>query len=323
MRALLIFAISAVAGAQSLPGDRIISSDSGVQSLSFSADGGLIAGTCEDGRIRLWDTRTGKLDHAVSFEKDSSGTLADRADLLAVAGSDGGVKIWDLKSGEVGHRFTGPVPRVREFAFSRDRTRIAGASRTNADGSEFTVRIWDTNGTEQRSMSAGLGGVSAMAFSPDGGTIVAAGFDTNLRAWNTRDGELLRLMDELPLSMFAMAFSPDGKHLATAGADRIVYLWDTKSWRIVRRLTGQPELISAIAFSPDGRLLLTGGVSEVTFKNPVKVMLWDLASGQPLRSMPSAHGVLSVAFSPDGSLAAAANMDRTVSLWAVPLADGR
>src|SRR5260370_951872 len=150
MRAVLALALSAVAGAQALPGDRIIPSDSVVELLSFSADGGLIAGTCGDGRIHLWDTRTGELRRTFSFEKESAVTLADRADLLAVAARrDGGIKIWDVKTGETVRQFAGPVPTVRGFVFSRDRTRIAGSSRAHADGSEFTVRTWDAYGTEQ------------------------------------------------------------------------------------------------------------------------------------------------------------------------------
>ncbi len=99
--------------------------------------------------------------------------------------------------------------------------------------------------------------------------------------------------------------------------------WHTRTWKIARKLSGQPEMINALAFSPDGRFLLTGGFSDLTEKNPVKVMLWNLNSGKPVRSMPSAHRVTSVAFSPDGTLAATANRDQTVNIWAVPPAGGR
>jgi WD40 repeat protein len=283
MRALIWLAISAVAGAQSLPGDRAITSDSQVGALSFSADGTLIAATCDDRKIRSWDSRTGELKQSVPVDT----------------------------------RSPAPIPQSRPLVFSPDRKFMAGATRAT-DGSENTVHIWDASGTERLALQAGLGGISTMAFSPDGGTLVATGYDTNLRAWSTRDGELLRLMEELPLAMFASAFSPDGKYLATAGADRIVYLWDTGTWKIARRLSGQPEMISAMAFSPDGRLLLTGGFSEYTQQNPVKAVLWDVSSGKPLRSMPSAHMVRAAAFSPDGTRVATATIGQTISIWAVP-----
>lgn len=319
MRAVaLALAMAAAAGAQTVPGDLTISSDAAVGSLNFSADGKSIAATCGDGMVRLWDTKTAELQKAFSFHKeDVAVTLAGRADLLAAAGRDGGIKIWDLKTGETIQKIAGPAAGTRRMAFSADRQLVAGSSPVDAEGSEYTVRIWDASGKEQHALAAGLGGISALAFSPDGRTLVAAGYDTNLRAWSTRDGELLRLMDELPLATFAVAFSPDGNYLATAGADRIVYLWDTKTWKIARKFSGQPEMISALAFSPDSRMLLTGGFSEFSVRNPVKAMLWNVSSGKPLRSMGSAHMVRSAAFSPDGTQAAT-SVEQTVNIWAVP-----
>src|SRR5436309_1310649 len=84
VRGLVWLAIVAAAGAQSLPGDRVITSDSSVGALSFSADGTLIAASCDDGKVRFWDARTGELKRAVPFEKDTKAiTISSQADLLA------------------------------------------------------------------------------------------------------------------------------------------------------------------------------------------------------------------------------------------------
>lgn len=322
MQFLLCSLLAAAAFAQTLPGDRVIASDVAVGSLSYSADGVDIAGLCLDGKVRFWDARTGSLKRAVPFDKEDRVTLHGRAGAAAAAAGDGSVRIYDLKTGEVVRRLTGATSTVRTIVFSPDRKMFAGASRLRADGSENAVRTWDASGAAKLSLPAGLGGISAMAFSPDGGAIVAAGYDTDIRAWSTRNGELLRLMDDLPLSTFAMAFSPDGKYLATGGADRVVYLWDTKTWRIARKLTGQPELIYSLAFSPDGRLLVSGGASELTFRNPAKALFWDVATGKPVRSVTTPHLVTSAAFSPDGTQLATSS-EQTISIWAVPAASPR
>ena len=131
-------------------------------------------------------------------------------------------------------------------------------------------------------------------------------------------------MEELPVATFALVFSPDGRYLAAAGVDRTIYLFDARSWQIARKLSGQPEMISALAFSPDGRLLASGGFSELTYENPVKVLLWDVASGKVARSVTAPHRVESVAFSPDGALLAVSNREKAVRLWSArPSADSR
>ncbi|PYT22346.1 MAG: hypothetical protein DMG58_30310 [Acidobacteria bacterium] len=127
-------------------------------------------------------------------------SLLSPADLLAAVGADGSVKIWDLQTGALTHRPPGPSRKVRGLAFSNDRRLVAAGSHTFDTGSEDTVRLWDTTGKELFAAPAGLGGTSAMAISPDGGTLVAASYDTNVRAWSTRNGELLRLIEELVAS---------------------------------------------------------------------------------------------------------------------------
>jgi WD40 repeat protein len=162
------------------------------------------------------------------------------------------------------------------------------------------IRLADASGVERASLSAGIGGISAMAFSPNGSLVAAAGNDADVRIWDARNGELRRLIDELPVTMFAMAFAPDGNLLATAGADRTVYLWDVKTWKLSRSLTGQPEMISALVFSPDGKRIATGGFSELTHTHPVQVRLWDLASAKAIREWPAPRRVNSLQFSADG-----------------------
>jgi len=125
------------------------------------------------------------------------------------------------------------------------------------------------------------------------------------------------LIEELPVAMFGIAFSPDGENLAAAGVDRIVYIWDSKTWKLVRKFTGQAEMISSLAYSPDGRYLATGGFNEITQAHPVSILIWDVASGKPVKTLPAPHRVSSVAFSPDGTMLAAAAGDKNVRLWKV------
>jgi WD40 repeat protein len=295
---------------------REIVSESETGGLTFAPDGSLAA-ICRDGKVRVWDARSGSLARTIAWDaEDTAVTLPAGAGVMAAVGKDGRIKLWDLATGARRLSIAGPMPKVRQLVVSRDHKRTAGSSRA-ATGSDNIVRVWDESGKELFALPAGVGGTSALALSPDGGTLVAASYDADVRAWSSRHGELLRLVDEFPVSMFALAFSPDGSRLAAAGVDRTVYLFDAKSWKIERKLTGQPEMISALAFSPDGRLLLSGGFSDLTVHHPVEVLLWDISAEKVLRRLNSPQRVDALAFSPDGSLMAASNQQKKIPVWAV------
>ena len=316
MRASILLLCAGLAAAA--PGDRVLQADSEISAVTFTADGGLAA-LGRDGKIRVWSLASGALSRTLDGAKGETGTsfLAARG-RYATVDAEGRIKIRDLENGAQTQQWNGPTPRAGGFVSTADGGALAASGRPYAGSSENLVRVWNAEGKEKLKLPAGIGGVSAMAFSPDGKTLVAGAYDTDLRGWSADNGELKRLITELPVSMFEIAFSPDGKLLAAAGVDRIVYLWDTRTWKLVRKIEGQPEMISAMDFSPDGKLIVTGGMNELAFGAPVKVILWEVATGRQVRSMSADHRAAGAVFSPDGSMVAVADYDKTISVWAVP-----
>ena len=75
------------------------------------------------------------------------------------------------------------------------------------------------------------------------------------------------------------------------------------------RFGGDNAVLSALALTPDGQQALTGDAAA-------SLVLWDLATGQPLRTLSGHDGeILSVDISPDGERALSGGRDGSVILW--------
>src|ERR1700730_5051339 len=78
--------------------------------------------------------------------------------------------------------------------------------------------------------------------------------------------------------------------------------------------TGHIDKINSVSFSPDGKLLASGGDDQ-------KVKLWEVSTGNELRSFSTRDEINSVAFSPDGNLLAAGGELQAATVW--DLASGK
>jgi RNA polymerase sigma factor (sigma-70 family) len=317
-----------------------------VTGLTFAADGRTLASTGRDA-IRLWDVAGGREVHRFYADIWGAQSVALSPDGKTLAASGPVIRLWDVATEKELLPLVGHQSVICSAAFSPDGKLVASAAY------DRTIRLWrPATGKEVRTLRGHTGGIRSLAFAPDGNTLASVSQeDGTIRLWDVSSARELRQFaapDDRKAVYLVVAFAPDGKCLASGGST--IRLWDVASGREVRQLQGH-ETTASLAFSPDGKFLASEGgfdrtlclwdvssgrelrrfridegyFSRVAFSpdgktlasgSPGGVRLWETATAMVrCEAKGPAAGVLSLAFSPDGKVLAAAGCDHAVHLW--------
>ena len=296
----------------------------------FSGDGATLISATGD-TIRVRDTTTdeirfeeqlGTRTRAVAYWPDPFALAATSGDTILVwREGEGGVKILSTLRGH--------ADEVRALTILPDGATLASASIARSEESSDyfgsgEIRLWDlarkraevtrTFIIPEYTCCLDWGN---MAFSPDGSTLAAGGYEA-VFLWDVMTGQLAARLedDDLSGNIIAVAFSPDSRTVAsrinTLGDH--IRLWDIATGEF--RDIGSVEHMSMtpIGFSPDGSMFATQShwSASTSYEGwryweqaDTKMLYWDTRSGQLKNEMPSfshsgwAGGMTPVRRSPD------------------------
>ncbi|MBK9266741.1 MAG: protein kinase [Polyangiaceae bacterium] len=271
----------------------------------MSADGQSVVTACDDGAARVFRAADGKqvaqLEHGADVT--SAGFSADGKRIVTAA-ADGLARVWNADGKGAPLVLRGHSDEVVAASFSPDGKRIATASK------DTTVRVWDAfDGTERRTLRGHEDKVMSVAWSGDGMRIASASKDKTARIWDVDGVAQPIVLRGHKHWLYTAEFSPDGRYLLTASLDRTLRYWDLTEVVTPRLFESQTGVVNAIQWNlASTRLATASGDARV----------WRAdGQGSPVIMRGHAQGVVSVAWSPDGTRLVAGGQDKVARVWNV------
>jgi eukaryotic-like serine/threonine-protein kinase len=255
-----------------------------------------------DEQARRADEQAAATRKMARMADDLKASLAESTSRLAMRNFERGRAAFERGQIDVGMLWTVEALRMAERAGDPAWKRVALAN----------LSAWRRQLVELKGVFHHGNYVSAVAFSPDGKTIVTGCADHAARLWDAATGRPIGPpLDHMTgAAVVSVAFSPDGKTVLTGSHDKTARLWDADTGRPIGSPVTHPDGLFAAALSPDGRTILTGGFSDKAAR------LWDAATGRPIGpGLEVPDPVDSVAFSPDGRAILTGSADGTARLW--------
>jgi WD40 repeat protein len=273
-----------------------------INDIAFAAQGQLAVAAGGDGMISWWRPgRAASGEWQVPAHRGGARAVAisPNGQTVVSAGNDGKAKVWDLTGRKAKATLNGHAAPIVAVTFSKD-----GSVIVTGDAKDHAT-LWDArtfkklryvDNSELQNWHRPLG-LTALALSPDGHTLMAAGSsgiillidldghgrpaqlanfggyikrirDITITAWN-----LAPVFDEGSTSAGgslmtaggddanAVAYAPDGRTVAIARTDQTITLLDPATQRVVATLRGHTGGVLSVSYRADGRRLLGADTS--------------------------------------------------------------
>ncbi|XP_062558413.1 periodic tryptophan protein 2 homolog [Armigeres subalbatus] len=256
---------------------------SGLNCVTYSPDGQLLATGGLDAKVKLWNISNGFC--FVTFAEHSSSVTAvefsGNKKFFVSASLDGTVRAYDIVRYRNFRTFTSPEP----VQFASVAVDYSGELIAAGGQDVFEIYLWSMKlGRLLEVLSGHEGPVVTLAFSPvaSSSTMVSGSWDKTIRVWDCLESSSASETIDVASDVLCVAFKPNGEEVAAASLNGNVGVFNVKTAQQLASIEGRndmgatvsdTDLISAkknqlgsaftsICYSADGECILAGGKSK-------------------------------------------------------------
>lgn len=290
-----------------------------VSSLAVSTDGKKLV-TVAAGRssgVRVWNLPRGTTLQSFSRLHQDAAFFPDGRTLALLSTLEASVDLVDVESGQTLKRVPMP-PGTERIAVAPDGKLFASI---HFKEGKLIVLLFDAGTGKlvkqiERKVDEAAAGAKAgpageldagsirfLAFTGDGRTIAAAGWDKTVTLWEVASGESVREFGGLKNPATCFALSRDGKTLAAACSDGSLRGIDLAQGTEIFKIALGAQLVRSLDFSPDGKFLAVAGAVLEGDRWIEGDTVWDLTKGKRASQLPTMASCLT--FAADGTLCVA------------------
>lgn len=268
----------------------------GTQSISWSADGRLLASGGQDGFACIWEVSSGRKLHRLAGGADwvEHVAFSPKKDyLLTAAGRF--LKLWNAE-GALLRAFPLHPSTISDVQWQRD-------SLYFATGAYGQLGMFHAEKPEFSKLFAWKGSILVVAWSPDSNYIATGNQDASVHFWYRKTGKDLE-MSGYPAKVRELDWDPKSRFLATGGSE-LATIWDCDgngpAGTKPIQLEAHQRFLTVVAFDPEGPFLATGCQAG-------RVYVWNYLRRRqlPLRGADLSRAITQIRWTPDGGMLAAA-----------------
>lgn len=283
--------------------------DSGVSDVAFGPKPTQITTASWDNSIRIWNMFTRKI--VTEYEGHTGGinriAIDDQARFIVSGSFDTDIRVWETSSFIEVAFIEGDGSNMQYLTYSPDGEFVATAHDSG------NIMLWNTrgyrylktlNGFEGRAISVGV--------SQDSEKVAAISSDNDLMVWDWESDEELIALEDIADRLYMVFFATSNDHVYVALSESLVW-YDIATGEQLGEIFYEGTIggNNALSVSKDGKLLLAGlsGSDD-------NLHLISLETGEIIEDFEGhTDGILSTAFSADGTIGVSGSWDNSVRIW--------